>query len=55
MGIKKNGETYVIAENILNNSEFAGINFSPDGKILFVNIYSPTMTMAIIGPWEEII
>ena len=55
MGIKKNGETYVIAENILNNSEFAGINFSPDGKILFVNIYSPTMTMAITGPWEEII
>ena len=54
IGIKKNGTTYVIAENILNNSEFAGVNFSPDGSILFVNIYSPTMTIAITGPWKGI-
>ena len=47
IGVKENGSTYVIAENILNKSEFAGVNFSPDGKILFVNIYSPTMTIAI--------
>ena len=52
LGIKKNGETYVMAENILNSSEFAGVNFSPDGNILFVNIYSPTMTLAITGPWK---
>ena len=55
IGIKKNGETYVIAENILNNSEFAGVNFSPDGSILFVNIYSPTMTIAITGPWKGVV
>jgi len=54
LGIKSNGETYVIAENILNNSEFAGVNFSPNGEILFLNIYSPTMTIAIKGPWKEI-
>jgi len=54
LGIKSNGETYVIAENILNNSEFAGVNFSPSGEILFLNIYSPTMTIAIKGPWKEI-
>ena len=54
IGIKKNGDTYVIAENSLNNSEFAGVNFSPDGSILFVNIYSPTMTIAITGPWNLI-
>ena len=41
-----------MAENILNSSEFAGVNFSPDGNILFVNIYSPTMTLAITGPWK---
>ena len=54
IGLKPNGTTYVIAENYLNNSEFAGVNFSPDGSILFVNIYSPTMTIAITGPWKEI-
>ena len=55
IGIKNDGSTYVIAENYLNNSEFAGANFSPDGKILFVNIYSPTMTLAITGPWNKLI
>jgi len=54
IGLKPNGTTYIIAENYLNNSEFAGVNFSPDGKILFVNIYRPTMTIAITGPWKEI-
>ena len=55
IGIKQNGSSYVIAENIFNNSEFAGANFSPDGKILFVNIFSPTKTLAINGPWEKLI
>jgi len=54
IGLKPNGKTYIIAENYLNSSEFAGANFSPDGNILFVNIYSPTMTIAITGPWKEI-
>ena len=54
IGIKPNGKTYVIAENILNSAEFAGANFSPDGSILFVNIYSPTLTIAITGPWETL-
>ena len=54
IGIKPNGRTYVIAENILNSAEFAGANFSPDGKILFINIYSPTITIAITGPWETL-
>ena len=55
IGIKNDGSTYVIAENYLNNAEFAGANFSPDGSILFVNIYSPTITIAITGPWNKII
>ena len=54
IGIKPDGSTYVTAENSLNNAEFAGANFSPDGKILFVNIYSPTMTIAITGPWKKL-
>ncbi len=33
------------------NSELAGVCFSPDGSTLFVNIYSPGITLAITGPW----
>jgi len=54
VGIRPDGTTYIIAENSLNTSEFAGANFSPDGKILFLNIYSPTKTIAITGPWEHL-
>ncbi|WOE73878.1 alkaline phosphatase PhoX [Alterisphingorhabdus coralli] len=32
-------------------TELAGACFSPDGKVLFVNAYSPTKTFAITGPW----
>lgn len=32
-------------------TEPAGACFSPDGKTLFVNAYSPTATLAITGPW----
>ena len=52
IGINMKGETYNIAKNVFNRSEFAGACFSPDGKILFVNIYRPTLTLAIRGPWH---
>ncbi len=32
-------------------TELAGACFSPDGRVLFVNVYSPTKTLAITGPW----
>ena len=54
IGIRPNGKTYLIAKNIYNNAEFAGAVFSPDGKILFVNIYNPTMTIAIEGLWNTL-
>ena len=53
VGIKTDGSSYKIAKNSLNNSELAGACFSPDGKILFVNIYKPTITLAITGPWNQ--
>jgi len=31
--------------------EFAGACFSPDGRVLFVNIQTPGITLAISGPW----
>jgi len=54
VGIRNDGSTYYIASNAFNNSEFAGATFSPSGDILFVNIYSPSMTIAIKGPWHQL-
>lgn len=36
-----------------SNSEWAGACFTPDGKWLLVNIYTPGFTVAITGPWKE--
>ncbi|MEU4392474.1 alkaline phosphatase PhoX [Kribbella sp. NPDC023855] len=47
------GPTYAIARNMLNDSEFCGPAFSADGKVLFVNIQSPGLTLAITGPWRD--
>ena len=54
VGVKPDGTTYLLAENQLNKSEFAGAVFSPDGKTLFVNIYKPTITIAINGDWNNL-
>lgn len=35
-------------------TEPAGGCFSPDGKVLFVNLMSPTTTLAITGPWAHL-
>ena len=40
----------------MNQSELAGVCFSPDGSTLFVNIqHDPGLTLAITGPWNEAI
>jgi len=35
------------------DEEWAGACFSPDGRWLFANIYSPGLTVAITGPWKD--
>lgn len=35
-----------------SHSEWAGACFSPDGRWLFVNLYTPGFTVAITGPWR---
>jgi secreted PhoX family phosphatase len=40
--------------NVGANSELAGVCFSPDGSTLFVNVYTPGMTLAITGPWSRL-
>lgn len=45
------GALWPFAFNRTGDNEFAGANFSPDGKTLFVNIQNPSTTIAITGPW----
>ncbi len=52
-GVTPEGAVYPFAKLLLP-TESAGACFSPDGSTLFVNIYSPTMTLAIRGPWESV-
>lgn len=49
-GIGPDGSAYDSAR-LRVQTETAGACFSPDGRILFVNVYSPTKTLAITGPW----
>jgi secreted PhoX family phosphatase len=49
-GITPDGHAYTVAL-MRAQTELAGGCFSPDGKVLFVNAYGPTATLAITGPW----
>ncbi len=49
-GISPEGRAYDFAR-LHAQTELAGGCFSPDGKVLFVNAYSPAVTVAITGPW----
>lgn len=51
-GVTPQGQPYHFARLRLQ-TESAGACFSPDGSVLFVNLYSPTRTLAIRGPWES--
>ncbi len=53
VGITPAGEIYKFARNAVNDSEFAGATFSPDGTTLFVNIQTAGVTLAISGPWRR--
>ena len=53
MGITPGGQVYPFAKNRLNDSEFAGPTFSPDGNTFFVNFQNPGITFAIWGPFRQ--
>jgi uncharacterized repeat protein (TIGR03803 family) len=50
-GITPDGTAYAFAR-VRVASETAGACFSPDGRTLFLNVYSPAKTLAISGPWK---
>jgi hypothetical protein len=51
-GVTRDGRVYPFAR-LRAQTELAGACFSPDGSTLFVNIFSPTKTLAITGPWAR--
>ena len=51
-GIAPDGNAYPLARLRLQ-TELAGACFSPDGATMFVNVYAPTKTLAITGPWDS--
>jgi len=51
IGIRPSGEQYELADNAYSSSELAGVCFSPDGAVMFVNIQHRGLTLAITGPW----
>ena len=52
-GVTPEGKIYTLAR--LNaETELAGACFSPNGKVLFANAYSPGRTLAISGPWRSL-
>lgn len=53
IGVTPRGVTYVIGA-LHAQTELAGACFSPDGRTLYVNAYSPTRTLAISGPWHSV-
>jgi secreted PhoX family phosphatase len=52
--ITQAGEVIPFAHNSLSRSEFAGVCFSPDGRVLFVNIQENGLTLAIEGDWSRL-
>lgn len=52
IGMTPDGQQYKIADNPYTNSELAGVCFSPDNSILFVNVQDRGLTLAITGPFH---
>jgi secreted PhoX family phosphatase len=51
--ITRQGAIVPFARNAISRSEFAGACFSPDGRVLFVNIQASGITFAIRGPFDQ--
>jgi len=60
-GVTRQAEVYALARGRQNIGtpdapewgEFAGVTFSPDGRTMFVNCYTPGTTFAVTGPWHR--
>ncbi len=52
--VTRSGQVLPFGHNTLSASELAGVCFSPDGRIMFVNIQENGLTLAIQGPWDKL-
>ena len=53
VGLKPDGRMYPVADNPYTRAEIAGVCFSPDGSVMFVNVQQNGVTLAITGPWAS--
>ena len=51
--VTPSGALYPFAR-LRTQTELAGACYSPDGAVMFVNVYSPGKTLAITGPWGAV-
>ena len=52
-GLSRQGDLFDFAENLINDSEFTGACFSPDGQSMFVNMQDPGLTFEIRGKFQR--
>jgi secreted PhoX family phosphatase len=50
-GITPQGDIYTLARNVKDESELAGVCFSPDRTTMFLNMQNAGFTFAVTGPW----
>jgi secreted PhoX family phosphatase len=48
------GEVFDLGRNALSSLELAGACFSPDGRVLFLNLQHDAITLAVRGPFPEL-
>lgn len=53
IGVAGNGETFPMARNDVDGTEFTGPVFSHDKRVLFANVQAPGTMFAITGPWRR--
>ena len=54
LAVDKNGAVTLFARNHLSTSEFTGVTFAPDGKVLFANVQDQGICFAITGPFNKL-
>jgi secreted PhoX family phosphatase len=50
-GVTRDGRVYNLARNAASRAEFCGACFALHHPVLFLNIQSPGLTLAVTGPW----
>ena len=53
--IDATGTITTLARNAADSGEFAGLCWAPDGTTLFANIYTSGITLAIQGPFRDLV